>query len=68
MIENKIGTAAGTIWQKLREKGPMSRRELSKQTGLSADLANQGIGWLAREGKLALDDGVKGRALLKLRS
>jgi hypothetical protein len=30
----------------------MGKAQLAKTTGLPSDLVNQGIGWLAREGKL----------------
>ncbi len=51
-IEQEIGEAAGKIWKVLEEKGPMSKAKIAKQTKLPANLVNQGLGWLAREGKL----------------
>ena len=51
-MERKIGSAAGKIWFTLQEKGPMPMSQLAKATGLSSELVNQGLGWLAREGKL----------------
>lgn len=52
-MEARIGEAAGKIWQALHADGPMRRSGIAKATGLSGDLLNQGIGWLAREGKIA---------------
>ena len=52
-MEAKIGEAAGKIWQALKANGSLGRTQLAKATGLSGDLLNQGIGWLAREGKIA---------------
>jgi len=52
LLEKDIGEAAGRIWEALHENDPMSKTELAKRTGLSNVLLNQGIGWLAREGKL----------------
>jgi hypothetical protein len=51
-IETDIGFAAGKIWQTLNAKGPMAKTAIAKSTDLSADVVDQGIGWLAREGKL----------------
>ena len=51
-MEAEIGFAAGKIWQTLSTKGPMAKSAIAKATGLSADAVDQGIGWLAREGKL----------------
>jgi hypothetical protein len=52
-MEAEIGFAAGKIWQALN-KGPMAKSAIAKATGLSADVVDQGIGWLAREGKLTV--------------
>ena len=53
ILEKEIGEAAGKIWEALHGNEPMSRTKISKKTGLSVVSLNQGIGWLAREGKLA---------------
>jgi len=52
-MELEIGDAAGKIWKLLDEKGALSKSQIAKGSGLSTHLVNQGIGWLAREGKLA---------------
>lgn len=52
-IEQEIGEAAGKIWKLLNEKGPIPKSKIAKQTKLSANLVHQGLGWLAREGKLS---------------
>jgi predicted HTH transcriptional regulator len=67
MIDAKIGTAAGKIWEALSANGPVTQRKLRTMTGLPADLANQGIGWLAREGKLAVNGSPKGDFLLTVK-
>ena len=67
-MEAKIGEAAGRIWQALHANGPMGKAQLAKVTGLSGDLLNQGIGWLAREGKLTANGGARGDVLLTLRN
>ncbi|HOX06234.1 MAG TPA: winged helix-turn-helix domain-containing protein [Planctomycetota bacterium] len=53
-MEAAIGFAAGKIWQTLNSKGPMAKSAIAKATGLAPDVLDQGIGWLAREGKLTV--------------
>jgi DNA-binding transcriptional regulator GbsR (MarR family) len=67
MFEEKIGSAAGQVWQTLNVKGPMSREQLARSTGISADMVSQAVGWLAREGKLTVDDSSRNLALLRLK-
>ena len=66
-MEQKIGEAAGTVWKVLSEKKALTSKQLSKAAGLSAELTNQAIGWLAREGKIA-EDVSGGKILLKLKA
>ena len=52
-MEERIGQAAGQIWQVLVEtKKPVSITDLGKLTKLKTQTAYQGLGWLAREGKI----------------
>jgi hypothetical protein len=54
-METEIGQAAGVIWQELaRQQAPMTLPKLKQATKLSDQLLCLGIGWLAREGKVAL--------------
>lgn len=62
IMERTIGEAAGKVWQAL-SKGPLAVTEISKNTKLPADLANQAIGWLAREGKVVSASSPKGTVL-----
>ena len=55
-MEAQIGEAAGKIWQALHASGPMSKLQLARATKLSANAVDQGIGWLAREGKIAVEE------------
>ena len=55
-MEQEIGDAAGKIWDALRENGPMTKSRIAQQTGLKAQLVDQGIGWLARENKLTWEE------------
>ncbi len=52
-MEDNIGQAAGQIWKVLSEaKKPVNLTEIAKKTHLPAPVAYQGLGWLAREGKV----------------
>lgn len=64
-MEKKIGEAAGKIWKALHTAGAMGKSQLSKATGLPVDALDQGIGWLAREGKLAVDAATQSFKLKK---
>lgn len=65
-IEKEVGEAAGKIWTALNSNCGMSQSQIAKRTKLSAKLLNQGIGWLAREGKLTTEKS-KRTELIKLR-
>ena len=62
-IELEIGKAAGKIWKALSTKGLMSKSQIAKETGLSTQILNQGIGWLAREGKLVGEKSKRGERI-----
>jgi hypothetical protein len=56
-----IGDIAGVIWQVLSERGPLSMAKLVKAVGEPRDTVMQGLGWLAREGKVNVDDDGRNR-------
>jgi DNA-binding transcriptional ArsR family regulator len=56
-----IGKVAGTIWQALSEKGPLSTAKLVKAVDEPRDTVMQALGWLAREGKVDIDDDGRNR-------
>jgi hypothetical protein len=61
MVET-IGQAAGLIWQMLsKAQNPVNITDVPKKTKLTSQLAYQGMGWLAREGKLEYTQ--KGRSI-----
>jgi hypothetical protein len=62
MSIEKIGENAGNIWKTLKANGQMSPSDLKKNTHLSEKDVNMGLGWLARENKLAFDQ--KGKQML----
>lgn len=53
-MEETIGQAAGKIWEVLAlSNQPVNITEVAKMTKLKTQVAYQGLGWLAREGKVA---------------
>ena len=59
----QIGETAGLVWLALSENGPMSYPKLVKATGASRDTVMQAVGWLAREGKINVEETRRGRAV-----
>lgn len=51
-----FGINAGKIWDALNEKGCIKREELLEITNLDMDDFYLGLGWLARENKVSIDD------------
>jgi len=50
-----VGGAAGKIWAFLSENGQASATKLAEGTGLERNDVQRAIGWLAREGKIAVE-------------
>lgn len=53
-MSEAIGNAAGRIWQYLHGNGEASAARISRETGLTRDLTQRAIGWLAREDRLVI--------------
>ena len=51
-----IGSIAGVIWHYLDENGPVTLSKLAKDIDAPRDAVMQGVGWLAREGKVRFDE------------
>jgi hypothetical protein len=58
---NRIGDAAGMVWQHLSSKGPTSLTVLARVIGIPRDLLLQALGWLARENKIEITDKGRGK-------
>ena len=56
MITSKIGENAGLIWNAL-QGGALTLKALKKATKLKNDELYLALGWLAREGKVAFEQG-----------
>jgi len=55
MIE-KIGINAGKVWTVLDETGRLHVKDIKKATKLTDKDLYAAVGWLAREGKVALEE------------
>ena len=57
-----IGKAAGIIWHTLADNpAQVNITDIPKRTNLTSQVAYQGLGWLAREGKVEYQK--KGRSV-----
>jgi Winged helix-turn-helix domain (DUF2582) len=52
---DEIGSTAGTVWGFLVRSGPASLSAVEKGVDAPRQLVAMAIGWLAREGKVAVD-------------
>lgn len=59
----QVGEVAGIVWHCLRDQGPMSNAKLAKEVDAPRDLVMQAVGWLAREGKIVIVEGSRGRKI-----
>jgi hypothetical protein len=55
-LTTKFGQNAGEIWKLLNEKGPLTKEEIQELTKQNDDDFFVGVGWLAREDKILLDE------------
>jgi len=62
-VVDRIGETAGKVWKTLLEGGPLSQTKLTKQIDAPRDTVMQAIGWLAREDKLTIREGSRGRLI-----
>lgn len=58
--EEVFGANAGKVWQALKSKGPLTAVNISKATNLKANDVFGALGWLGREGKIAIVNGKQG--------
>jgi len=66
-MSEMIGMTAGKVWQFLKTNGAAPVKTIQKNIGEDAVLTNQAIGWLAREGKIAVDRTQKNSTTYALR-
>jgi predicted ArsR family transcriptional regulator len=60
---DQIGETAGVIWRLLSDNGPTSVTRLTKQADTPRDQVMLAIGWLAREGKIEVEEQARGRVI-----
>lgn len=58
---DSIGAVAGVVWHYLQENGPVTLSKLAREIDAPRDLVMQGIGWLAREDKIAFQKGSRSK-------
>ena len=59
----QIGQTAGLVWQVLNERGPQSLAKLTKSIDAPRDVVMQAVGWLAREGKIWIEETKRVRTI-----
>ncbi|MDE6403147.1 MAG: winged helix-turn-helix domain-containing protein [Muribaculaceae bacterium] len=64
MNSEKIGTYAGLVWNALNEADVLGTKQLKKITKLKDKEVYAAIGWLAREGKINIEESEDGKELL----
>jgi hypothetical protein len=61
-IESIFGVNAGMVWEGLNQNGPSTIDNIMRETGLRKELVYGALGWLGREGKIAVER--RGRTLV----
>jgi len=59
----RIGSTAGDLWHFLNDQGPQSITKLINALDAPRDTILQALGWLAREGKIQIDDDSRSRVV-----
>lgn len=58
----QIGETAGEVWHALHDEGqPLTLAQIAKRIEQPRDVVMQAIGWLAREGKLKIEENGRTR-------
>jgi len=60
---DQIGEMAGLVWRTLNKLGPMSMSRLAKEVGQPRDAVMLGLGWLAREEKVWVEEDGRTRVV-----
>lgn len=60
---SNIGSVAGMIWNYLTMNGPVTLSRLAKDIEAPRDVVMQGVGWLAREGKVRFDETPRSKVI-----
>ncbi len=60
---SEIGDTAGKVWHLLDKKGPLTIAKLVKEIDAPRDVVMQGLGWLAREDKIEIEEDGRTRTV-----
>jgi hypothetical protein len=60
---DSIGTVAGQVWRYLDGRGEVTLSKLAREIDAPRDLVMQGVGWLAREGKISFHEGPRSKTI-----
>lgn len=58
-----IGSVAGMVWHYLNENGSVTLSKLAKDMDAPRDMVMQGVGWLAREGKVRFEETPRSKVI-----
>jgi hypothetical protein len=58
-----VGTVAGMVWKYLDDHGAVTLSKLAREIDAPRDLVMQGVGWLAREGKVEFQEGSRNKLI-----
>ena len=61
--DQEIGVTAGEIWHTLDDLGPLTIAKLAKQIDVHREVVLMAVGWLAREGKVDIEEGSRSRTV-----
>lgn len=56
-----IGKVSGLVWHYLQDSGSVTLSKLARDVDAPRDLVMQGVGWLAREGKVQFQEGPRSK-------
>jgi hypothetical protein len=59
----RIGDVAGKVWRCLSSTESKSYAQLAKEIDAPRDQVMQAVGWLAREGKLSINENGRSRSV-----
>ena len=63
---DQIGDTAGLVWHYINENGHCTLTTLAKEIDAPRDVIMQAVGWLAREGKVVIEE-ERNKKLVSLR-
>ena len=62
-VVDQIGETAGVVWHLLNDNGSLPLTKLVKEVEAPRDVVMQALGWLAREGKITIEEEGRSRLI-----